>query len=135
MSKEKSICSPLMSHFKLSSEYCPVSEKEKQEMIRVPYASAVCNLMYAMVCIRPYITYAVGVVSRFLSNPGKEHWIVVKWILIYLRGTSKACLCFGGETLVLQVYTDADMTEDVNSRKSLLGYLYNGAVLCQSKLQ
>ena len=37
--------------------------------------------MYAMVCTRPDIGYAVGVVSRFMSNPGKEHWNAVKWIL------------------------------------------------------
>ncbi|CAN0860766.1 Retrovirus-related Pol polyprotein from transposon TNT 1-94, partial [Linum grandiflorum] len=42
--------------------------------------------MYAMVCTRPDIAHAVGVVSRFLSNPGKEHWAAVKWILKYLRG-------------------------------------------------
>ncbi|PKI45901.1 hypothetical protein CRG98_033700 [Punica granatum] len=35
------------------------------------------------------IAHSVGVVSRFLSNPGKEHWNAVKWILRYLRGTSK----------------------------------------------
>ncbi|KAL6333178.1 hypothetical protein AAG906_028361 [Vitis piasezkii] len=36
-----------------------------------------------------------SIVNRFLSNPGKEHWIVVKWNLKYLRGTSKTCLCLG----------------------------------------
>ena len=43
-------------------------------MAKVPYASTVGNLMYAMVCIRPDIAHAVGVVSRYMSNPGKEHW-------------------------------------------------------------
>ncbi|XP_020245071.1 endoglucanase 12-like [Asparagus officinalis] len=38
--------------------------------------------------------YSVGVVSRCLANLGKEHWAAVKWILRYLRGTSKKCLCF-----------------------------------------
>ena len=54
---------------------------EKVDMMKVPYASAVGSLMYAMVCTRPDIGYAVGVVSRFMSNPGKEHWNAVKWIL------------------------------------------------------
>ena len=67
----------------------------------MPYASVVGSLMYAMVCMRPNIAYAIGVVSRFLSNPGKENWVVVKWILKYLRGTSKTCLCFGTEKHVL----------------------------------
>ena len=41
--------------------------------------------MYFMVCTRPDIVHAVGVLSQFLSNMGKEHWIVVKWILKYLE--------------------------------------------------
>ena len=43
-------------------------------MALVPYASAVRSLMYAMVYTRPDIAHAVGVVSRYMANPGKEHW-------------------------------------------------------------
>ncbi|PRQ39155.1 putative RNA-directed DNA polymerase [Rosa chinensis] len=50
-------------------------------MKNVPYASAVGCLMYAMVCTRPNIAHAVGVVSRYTSNPGKQHWEAVKWIM------------------------------------------------------
>ena len=42
-------------------------------MMKVPYASAIGSLMYAMVCTRPDIGYVVGVVSRFMSNLDKEH--------------------------------------------------------------
>ena len=101
MSKAKSVCSPFASHFNLNFEHGPTSEKEKQEMRGVPYASTVGSLMYIMVCTRSDITHAVDVVSRFLSNLSKDHWTVVKWILIYLRGTSKACLSFGSDKLVL----------------------------------
>ena len=65
--------SSLGSHLKLSSKQNPSSEKEKKEMRKVPYASAMGSLVYAMVCTRPDIAHAVGVVSRFLSNLGKEH--------------------------------------------------------------
>jgi hypothetical protein len=33
--------------------------------------------MYAMVCTRLDITHVVGVLSRYMSKLGKEHWIVV----------------------------------------------------------
>ena len=56
-------------------------------MSRVPYSSTIGSLMYAMVCTRPDIAHAVGVVSRYMNNPGKEHWDATKWILRYLRGT------------------------------------------------
>ena len=73
MSKAKTVCSPLAGHLNLSLKQCPTSEKDMKEMSKVPYASAVSSLMYAMVCTRPDITHAVGVVSRFLTNLGKEH--------------------------------------------------------------
>ena len=76
------------------------------------------SLMYAMVCTRPDIAHAVGVVSRYMNNLGKEHWEVVKWILRYLRGTSNHALCFGGSETVLQGYVDLDMAGDKDSRKS-----------------
>ena len=88
-----------------------------------------------MVCTRPDIGYAVGVVSRFLSNIGKEHWSAVKWILRYLKGTAKQCLCFGNGNQILVGYVDADMAGDVDSRKSTSGYLITfvgGAVSWQS---
>ena len=63
-------------------------------MANVPYASTIGSLTYAIVCTRPEITHAVGVVSRYMSNSGKQHWEVVKWILRYLRGTTSLALCF-----------------------------------------
>ena len=42
-------------------------------MSHVPYASVVGSLMYAMVCARPDIAHAMGVVSIYMSNPWKEH--------------------------------------------------------------
>ena len=129
--------SPLGSHLKLSSKQSPSSEKEKKEMQKVPYASVVGSLMYAMVCTRPDIAHVVGVFSKFLSNLGKEHWAAMKWILRYLRGTSKTCLCFGTDKLVLVGCTDADMEGDVDSRKFTFGYLIifsRGVVSWQSRL-
>ena len=138
MSKAKVVCSPLTCHLKLSSKQCPTSEKNMKDIIKVPYASAVGSLMYVMVCTRPDIAHAVGVVSRFLTNPGKEHWEVVKWILRYLRGTSKVCLCFCSGESMLDGYTDSNMAGDVNSMKSISRFMMTfagGSVSWQSKLQ
>eukprot|EP00253_Pinus_taeda_P022287 PITA_22287 len=79
---------PLAAHFKVSTELCPSNDKEKDEMNKISYASTVGSLMYAMVCTQPDIAYSVGVVSRFLANPGKQHWQIIKWILRYLKGTT-----------------------------------------------
>jgi poly(3-hydroxybutyrate) depolymerase len=74
----------------------PSNEAERMEMSRVPYASAVGSLMYAMICTRPDIAQAVGAVSRFMADPGKEHWDAVKRILRYIKGTLDVSLCFRG---------------------------------------
>ena len=89
----------------------------------VSYASVVGSLMYVMACTRPDIAHAVEVVSRFLSNPGKEHWVTVKWILKHLRGTPKTWLCFGTNKPMLVRCTNVDMVGDIDSRKSTSGYL------------
>ena len=122
MNQAKPVSSPLPSHFKLINKQSPSTDKEKEDMSKVPYASAVGSLMYAMVCIRPDIAHVVGVVSRFMSNPGKQHW-EAKCIMRYLRGTSSLKLTFGDGKPVLARYTDLDMARDLDSRRSTSGYL------------
>ena len=78
----------------LSRDMCPKTPEEKEKMSRVPYASAVGSLMYAMMCTRPDICYDVGLVSRYQSNLGQKHWMTVKRILRYLKGTSDYILCY-----------------------------------------
>jgi hypothetical protein len=80
--------------------------------------------MYAIVCTRPDIAHAVGFVSRYMNNPGKEHWEAVKWILRYLRGTTTHALYFGGSNTILQGYLDSDMASDKDSRRSTTGYVF-----------
>ena len=58
---------------KLSAKQCPKMDEEAKEMARVPYASAVGSLMYAMVCTHPDIAQAVRVLSQYMSNPDREH--------------------------------------------------------------
>eukprot|EP00253_Pinus_taeda_P016064 PITA_16064 len=70
MNNVKPVSVTLASHFKLSSSLCPNTDEEKDYMSRIPYANIVGCLMYAMVCTRPDISHAVGVVSRYMANPG-----------------------------------------------------------------
>ena len=93
-------------------------------MRRIPYASAVGSLMYAMLCTRPDICYAVGVVSRYQSNPGQEHWIAVKHVLKYLRRTRDYMLVYSGGDLNLLGYTDSDFQSDKDSRTSTSGSVF-----------
>lgn len=57
---------------------CPSSDWDVERMSKVPYTNVVGSLMYLMVCTRLDIAYAVSIVSRYLANPGKNHWEAVK---------------------------------------------------------
>lgn len=59
-----------------------------------------------------------------MSNPGKQHWEVVKWLLRYLRGSTNSTLCFRKSSDGLQGYVDADMAGDIDDRKDTTGYIY-----------
>ncbi|KAH9724313.1 hypothetical protein KPL70_007440 [Citrus sinensis] len=95
----KPVQTPLPSHFRLSCQQCPNSDAEKAEMNKFPYSSVVGCLMYAMVLTRPDLSHshAVSVVSRYMANPGKDHWRAVVWILRYLAGTTGYGLIYGAE--------------------------------------
>ena len=89
----KPVSTPLASHFKLTKDMCPKTQEEINYMSKVPY-STVGSLMYAMVCTRLDIGHVVGVVSSYMNNLGKEHWMALKWILSYLRGHYYTCTVF-----------------------------------------
>ncbi len=138
MAGAKSLGVPLPPHTKLSKADCPKDDVAVNAMKGIPYASACGSLMYAMVATRPDIAHAVGVVSRYMSNPGKAHWEAVKCILRYLAGTQSRCICYGESDLKLQGYCDADMAGDLDTRKSTSGYVFaiaGGAVSWCSRLQ
>ncbi|KAL0548750.1 hypothetical protein IC582_013218 [Cucumis melo] len=115
----------------LSKEQCSKTPQEVEDMRRIPYASAVGSLMYVMLCTRPEICYAVGIVSRYQSNPGLDHWTAVKIILKYLRRTRDYMLVYGAKDLILTGYTDFDFQTDKDSRKSTSGSVFtlNGGVV------
>nr|KYP49188.1 Retrovirus-related Pol polyprotein from transposon TNT 1-94 [Cajanus cajan] len=64
-----------------------------------------------------------GVVSRFMSNPGKKHWEAVKW-LCYLKCTSKIALCLSKNNVILEGYSDADLGGCSDTRKSITRFFF-----------
>ncbi|KAG9444920.1 hypothetical protein H6P81_016260 [Aristolochia fimbriata] len=124
MHESKAVTTTLGSQFKLSKEQGAKSDEEIDHMKTVPYASAIGSLMYAMVSTRPDIAHAVGVVSRFMKNLGKEHWEAVKWIFRYLKGTSDYCLCFGGSNIDVKGFVDSDHAGDRDNGRSTSGYVF-----------
>ncbi|KAG8636044.1 hypothetical protein MANES_16G093733v8 [Manihot esculenta] len=105
---------PLANHLKLSKKQSPKTSMERDHMAKVPYASAIGSLMYAMVCTRPDISHAVGAVSIYMSDLRKE----------YLKGTTSISLCYGNGKVILEGLVYADLSRNVDISKSTFGYVY-----------
>ena len=56
---------PIMKGDKFDLNQCPKNELERKQMYNIPYASAIGSLMYAQVCTRPNIAFAVGMLGRY----------------------------------------------------------------------
>ncbi|XP_075095358.1 secreted RxLR effector protein 161-like [Nicotiana tabacum] len=73
-----------------------------------------------MVYIRPDISHAIGVVSRYMYDPGKEHWQAQE------------------DSQYLVGYCDSDYAGDMDKRRSTTGYVFtfvNTPVSWKSTLQ
>ncbi|KAE8721370.1 hypothetical protein F3Y22_tig00016115pilonHSYRG00011 [Hibiscus syriacus] len=134
MSSAKPVSTPLANHFKLSSEQCPKTDKEAEDMAKVPYSNAVGCLMYAMVCTRPDLAHAVSQVCKYMSKPGKQHWEAVKWIFRYLKGIVGHGIVFGSQrdNPLVVGYVDSDYAGDLDNRRSTTGYVFTlgGGPIC-----
>ena len=64
---------PIVKGDRFNLNQCPRNDFERQQMQNIPYASVIESLMYARVCTRPDIAFAVGILGRYQSNPGMEH--------------------------------------------------------------
>ncbi|CAN6567561.1 unnamed protein product [Malus baccata var. baccata] len=139
MEQSKKGLLPMRHGIHLSKSMGPKTPEEIRQMSAIPYASAIGSLMYAMICTRPDIAYAVSITSRYQSNPGSEHWAAVKTVLKYLRRIKDMFLIYGGATeLRVEAYTDVDFQSDVDDRSSNSGYVFTlngGAVSWKSKKQ
>ena len=138
MERGKVLSTPLLSYVKLSKQDCPVSEEDKAKMDKVPYASVVGSLMYAMIATHLDIAFAVGVVSIYMSNPGKKHWEAMNGIMRYLKATKHMCICYGSQELSVKGYTYSYYAGDLDKRRSTLGYVFTltgGAISWRSRLQ
>jgi len=135
--------SPLM---KLSKLDCQLPEDDRTKR----YREIVGALLWLDINTRPDLSYAVNQLSKYLNNPGLEHWYAMEQVLRYLKGTSDYGLCYdasnGDKQLLSQLFglnsssfnnsdtepnimepiiaSDADFNRDNDTSKSVSGYVY-----------
>jgi hypothetical protein len=114
--------------YKLSRNDEPITIEEGKKIDRSEYISMVGSLLYASTSTRPDFSYAVGVLSRFMHNPGSQHVVACKRVLRYLKGTTDLGLEYNLQNIKhnefnIEAFTDADWAGDHDQRRSTTGWL------------
>jgi hypothetical protein len=121
----KPITIPLSTDQKLSKKMGAFTEQERNSMEVVPYRQVVGSLMYLMVCTRPDLASAVGILARYMQDPGRQHWEAAKRVLRYVQHTKKLGLRYGRKsTLEIVGFCDSDRGGDPDEKKSTTGYVF-----------
>ncbi|GJX02847.1 zinc finger, CCHC-type containing protein [Tanacetum coccineum] len=110
----------------------------REDYSPLEYSRAIGCLMYAMTSTRPNIAYAVGRLSRFTSNPSRQHWQSITRVFKYLKGTMIYGLSYIGYPLVLEGYSDASWINHVEDLSFTSGWVFllgGGAISWASKKQ
>ena len=131
---------PMEEGLKLSKTMCPDTTEKREAMLNVPYCELVGKLLYLAVVTCPDISYAVGVLCRFVDNPGSLHWGAAKRVLHYLKGSIGLKLVYSCSSSPDRFvsYSDADLGGNPNNSRLTGGFAIcvgGGATQWGSRLQ
>jgi hypothetical protein len=99
-------------------------EEPLDEEGKARYTTAISSLIYLMVGTRPDIAFALGVLSRFTSQPQSHHQVALQRLLRYVKATQSHRITYRSGQLI--GYTDADLGGSVVTDRaySTLGYVF-----------
>jgi hypothetical protein len=111
----------------VSTPYDPslILRKNKRIMRdQLRYSQIIGSLMYLASATRPDISYAVSKLSRFVSNPGDDHWRALERVMRYLKATASYGIHYTGYPKVLEGFSDANWISDADELKATTGYVF-----------
>ena len=119
---------PMGSKIRLTANQSPQNDSEQVQVVSrhqsINYRQAVGQLLF-LLNTRPDLAYAVGEVSRFVANPGHEHFLALKRIFQYLKGTIDFGILYDkSQPPTLKAYSDSDWAGDPDTSKSTTGYVF-----------
>ena len=88
------------------------------------YLQIIGSLMYLASATRPDISFAVSKLSRFMSNPGTDHWHALERVMRYLAGTMSYEIHYSGHPAVLEGYSDSNWISDADELYTTSGYVF-----------
>jgi hypothetical protein len=110
-----------------STPYDPSMTLRKNKKIardQLRYSQIIGSLMYLASTIRPDISFAVSKLSRYMSNPGDDHWHALKRVLRYLKSTMSFEIHYSGHPAVLEGYSDTNWFSDIDQIYPTSGYVF-----------
>src|SRR5260370_19083646 len=109
---------PIAINFKLTILDSP-------EIDSCDYQSSIGNIMYTMLGMCPNIAYAVGALSQFLANLGRDHLTTINCLLQYLNSMKELKLLYDGNSGEhdFVTYSDSDCAGDPCAHCSFSGYV------------
>ena len=118
-------CKPVSTPLEAGRKFESLSEDDKHVDAKL-FQMAIGCLTYAATISQSDLAAAVGVLSKFMAKPGKEHWQGINRILRYVQGTLNYGLVFSTEGIdaTLTGYSDADWGGDLRTQRSTTGYVF-----------
>jgi hypothetical protein len=118
-------CNPAETPMETNTKLC--LDENGEAVNSTLYKQMVGSLRY-LCNSRPDLSFAVGVVSRFVDTPKKSHMTAVKRILRYVQGTLEYGILFpsNNNNIVNQLigFSDSDWCGDQVDRRSTSGYIF-----------
>jgi hypothetical protein len=75
---------------------------------QLSYSQIIGSLMYLANATRLDISFAVCKLSRYMSNPSKDHWHALERVLRYLKGAMSFKIHYSRYPAMLEGYSDAN---------------------------
>ena len=131
-------CKPIATPLEPGKKFDELSSDDESFDIQI-HQQAIRCLTYMFVTTRPDIAAAVGILSQYMKQPSKEHWMGVKRVLRYLTGTvNNGIIYSSNKEKDLIGYCDSDWAGDIDTWKSNSGYVFqlgNSAISWSSRKQ
>ena len=124
---QRKFSTPLSQDYKLLTSEDPINPRLMKN-----YQSIVGSIMWSAMSVRPDLAFAVGMLSRFNSNPDEHHLNVAYHVLQYMNNTAALGLELGGSNrAALLGFCDADYAGDLNTSRSTTGlaFFYNNSLI------
>lgn len=107
---------------------------DEAKRIDKPYRELVGCIMYVSMTSRPDLAAAANYFSQFQTCFNEEHWIHLRRVLRYIKGTLDVGLVYraDNEGQLPEVFSDADWGNDITDRRSISGAVFKvfGATVC-----